>query len=130
MSLVARGLGLGAAAIIATAGLGLSQQVEQPLQQIGGGGLAFSVQSVVRHDLQTRSERAFADSRLSEKELNRANIDTLLAQMPRVAAGRPIVLPARVRLPSGREVTTATASEDDMALLMFALFMAMDDLAD
>lgn len=37
MSIVARGLGIGAAAIIVTAGLGLAQQVEQPQAPLGGG---------------------------------------------------------------------------------------------
>lgn len=56
MSIVARGLGLGAAAIIVTAGLGLAQQVEQP-PSTGGGG-AFAARIAAPQQEQHEAQRA------------------------------------------------------------------------
>ncbi len=73
---------------------------------------------------ETDTEQAFD---AAEEKFNREHIAALVERLQGAAGGGSIQLPPAIVLPSGRTVSIATASKDDMALLMLALFMAMDD---
>lgn len=135
MSIVARGLGLGAAAIIVTVGLGLSQQAEQPAQQIGGG--AFAAQRT--HQVQR--QKALPTSRQTEVDATResaGNGDPLEALARKMIAARESASPMSTKgeydvrriimTAMGQNAVKLTAeTEDEVAALLFAAIMMMDD---